>query len=106
MDNVLSIANVVVTSMIPFLVACNWRRFDALACLERLGQSIMAISCACIVMKAGYYLSMQEFRSDMFGIIFRLGYLFYLAGNLYRNPLPQYRQGCVQSLRAKSQRSQ
>lgn len=85
MDNFFAIMNLIVSSAIVVGVAINWYRFGELSCLERAGYSAMAMFCAAIVIKSGYNLSIQEFRSDIYGILFRAAYLIYLIGNTYRN---------------------
>jgi len=85
METFLALLNVAFSSAIVIGVAINWKRFDDLNCLERVGYSGMAMFCGAIVIKAGFMLSLQEFRSDMFGILFRGAFLTYLAGNTYRH---------------------
>jgi len=80
-----AVINMVVSSAIVIGVAINWGRYNELNCMERTGHSAMAIFCAVIVMKSAYLLSLQEFRSDMFGILFRCSYLLCIIGNTYRN---------------------
>lgn len=81
METFMSILNMVVSGAIVVLVAINWRRYEQLSCMEQIGYSAMAILCAAIVIKAGYNLTLMEFGSDPFGILFRCAFLTYQIGN-------------------------
>lgn len=85
MDTFMSVLNMFASSAIVVGAAINWRRFDRLNAFEQLGYSAMAMLCSAIVIKAGYNLSMQEFRSDPFGILFRCAFLTYMIGNQYKH---------------------
>lgn len=80
-----SILNMVASSMIIVLTMANWRRFYRLNALQQFGVSASATFCACIVMKSAYNMSMSEFNSDVFGILFRCAWVFYLAGVTQKN---------------------
>lgn len=85
METFMTLLNIIVSGAIVFLVALNWRRFEQMSCLEQLGYSMMAAFCGAIVIKSGYLLSMHEFGSDPFGILFRCGFLVYQIGNTWKH---------------------
>lgn len=93
METFMSILNICVSAAIVVLVAISWRRYEQLSCLEQIGYSAMAILCAAIVMKAAYNLSMHEFGSDPFGILFRCAFVTYQLGNTVKHYRSNWHNG-------------
>lgn len=85
METIMQVVNMVASSSIVMLIALNWKRYEELNCVERLGYSLMACLCAAIVIKAVYMFSMDEFKSDVFGILFRVAFVLYLAGSTVKH---------------------
>lgn len=80
-----SILNMLASSSIIVLTMVNWKSFSGLNALQQFGVSASATFCGCIVLKAGWYLSMSEFNSDVFGILFRCAWVVYLIGVAQKN---------------------
>jgi len=80
-----AVVNMLASAMIIVLTMANWRSFYRLNAFQQVGISALSSFCACIVMKAGYNLSMSEFNSDVFGILCRCAWVVYLVGVTIKN---------------------
>lgn len=82
MDTFFSYTNLIVSGLIVYLsVKFRYLTFEQ-NIVERIGGNLMVIFCAAVFAKAAYMLSIDAFRSDPYGILFRVGYLVMFTGQI------------------------
>lgn len=82
METFFSYVNLITSGLIVYL-AIKFRHLTfEQNFLERVGGNLVVIFCAAVFVKAMYMLSIDAFRSDPYGILFRVGYLIMYIGEI------------------------
>lgn len=82
-DYIIAIFNIMVSGSIFILFICYRGRLFEQNKVERIGLNIMAISAFIICIKTTANLLFGSPSFDVYGMMFRIGYLLYLASNIY-----------------------
>lgn len=80
----LSVINFMVALALFSILLYNRSRLVEQNWIERVGHNVMAIAVAIISVKVGYCLAVYGAASfDIYGLLFRAGFLIFMLGNLY-----------------------
>lgn len=82
-DVLLVVINMVVAVTIVTVMLYNRHKLVEQNIIERMGHNFMVIACTCIAVKMLHDLTIGTFKFDVYGMLFRCGYLVYLIGSLY-----------------------